>query len=48
MSFINNQIDGSSMSMDEYRTEYKKSIKDPDIFGLKKQVLSLGLKNLLK
>ncbi len=36
MSFINNQIDVSSMSIDEYWTEYEKSIKDPDIFWAEK------------
>ena len=36
------------MSMDKYKTEYEKSIKDPDIFWSEKQALSHGLKNLLK
>ena len=36
------------MSIDEYWTEYEKSIKDPDIFWAEKASSLSGLKNLLK
>ena len=32
MSFVDNKINVSSMSMDKYKAEYEKSIKDPDAF----------------
>ena len=36
MRFVDNEINVSSMSMDKYKTEYEKSIKDPDIFWSEK------------
>ena len=48
MSFINNQIDGSSMSIDEYWMEYEKSIKDPDIFWAEKACSLSWIKKFTK
>jgi len=36
MNFIDNQINISSMSIDEYKAEYEKSINDPDLFWAEK------------
>ena len=36
MSFVDNKINVSSMSMEKYKAEYEKSIKDPDVFWSEK------------
>ena len=36
MSFVDNEINVSSMSIDKYKAEYERSIKEPDVFWSEK------------
>ena len=48
MSFVDNEINVSSMSMDKYKAEYEKSIKDPDAFWSEKASALSWIKNFTK
>ena len=48
MSFVDNEINVSSMSMDKYRAEYDKSIKDPDVFWSEKASTLSWIKKFTK
>ena len=48
MSFVDNEINVSSMSMDKYKAEYEKSIKDPDAFWAEKASTLSWIKNFSK
>jgi len=48
MSFVDNEINVSSMSMDKYKAEYEKSIKDPDTFWSEKASTLSWIKNFTK
>ena len=48
MNFVDNEINVSSMSMDKYKAEYEKSIKDPDAFWSEKASTLSWIKNFTK
>ena len=48
MSFVDNKINVSSMSMDKYKAEYEKSIKDPDVFWSEKASYLSWIKKFTK
>ena len=41
-----NKIDNSSLTLDEYNQEYKKSISDPETFWSQKIICLIGLAHL--
>ena len=48
MSFVDNEINVSSMSMNEYKAEYEKSIKEPDVFWSEKASTLSWIKKFTK
>ena len=48
MSFVDNKINVSSMSMEKYKAEYEKSIKDPDVFWSEKASTLSWIKKFTK
>ena len=48
MGFVNNKLNVSSMSMDEYQVEYEESIKDPDAFWSQKANTLTWIKKFTK